>query len=92
MWYPPPVVLPFVFESLSSIAYEDRSTTAMWPQVIPFDQYAYNAVNGIGKSEPKVGLALALLLDWGWSVVVSLRNLRILGHGFGYVTVLFTPQ
>ncbi|XP_056107858.1 RNA-binding protein 44 [Rhinichthys klamathensis goyatoka] len=47
MWYPPPVVLPFVFESLSSIAYEDRSNTAMWQQVIPFDQYAY-AVNGIG--------------------------------------------
>ncbi|XP_077071267.1 RNA-binding protein 44 isoform X2 [Siphateles boraxobius] len=47
MWYPPPVVLPFVFESLSSIAYEDRSTTAMWQHVIPFDQYAYNAVNGI---------------------------------------------
>ncbi|KAK7154032.1 hypothetical protein R3I94_007409 [Phoxinus phoxinus] len=37
MWYPPPVVLPFVFESLNSIAYEDRS--AMWHQVIPFDQY-----------------------------------------------------
>lgn len=66
MWYSPPVVLPFVFESLSSIAYEDLSTTAMWQQVmpLPFDQYAY-AVNGIvGKSVPKEVTLLALLLDW----------------------------
>ncbi|KAG1959925.1 RNA-binding protein 44 isoform X2 [Pimephales promelas] len=46
MWYPPPAVLPFVLESLSSIPYEDRSATTMWQEVIPFDQHAY-AVNGV---------------------------------------------
>lgn len=45
MWYPLPVVLPFVFES-HSITYEDLSARAMWP-VIPFDQRVYNAVNEI---------------------------------------------
>ncbi|XP_067299824.1 RNA-binding protein 44 isoform X2 [Pseudorasbora parva] len=45
MWYPPPVVVPFVFESSSSsVIYEDRSATAMW-QLLPFDPYAYNAAN-----------------------------------------------
>lgn len=87
MWYPPPVILPFAFESLSSIAYEDRSTTAMWQQVMPFDQYAY-AVNGIvGKSEPKeVTLAATrITVGLGWPFVFSLRNLR----GF-FVMVLGT--
>ncbi|XP_050974428.1 RNA-binding protein 44 isoform X3 [Labeo rohita] len=45
MWYPQPVVVPFVFES-HSVTYEDLSARAMW-QFIPFHQRAYNAMNEI---------------------------------------------
>ncbi|KAL1267945.1 hypothetical protein QQF64_033308 [Cirrhinus molitorella] len=45
MWYPQPIVVPFVFES-HSVTYEDLSARAMW-QFIPFDQRAYNPVNEV---------------------------------------------
>ncbi|XP_052004422.1 RNA-binding protein 44-like isoform X1 [Xyrauchen texanus] len=43
MWFPPPVVVPFVFETHSNTC-EDSSARTMW-HIIPFDQRSFFAVN-----------------------------------------------